>query len=39
MAASNLVLGVGVGDVERLTGTPARTIEAFVAARGDFYLD
>ncbi|QJS08253.1 NAD(P)H-binding protein [Streptomyces argyrophyllae] len=25
-------------DVERLTGTPARTIEEFVAARRDFYL-
>ena len=25
-------------DVERLTGTPAQTIEAFVAARKDFYL-
>jgi uncharacterized protein YbjT (DUF2867 family) len=25
-------------DVERLTGVPARTIEAFVAARRDFYL-
>ncbi|MET8330788.1 NAD(P)H-binding protein [Streptomyces sp. NPDC005181] len=25
-------------DVERVTGTPARTIEAFVAARRDFYL-
>ncbi|CAM5332137.1 NmrA family NAD(P)-binding protein [Streptomyces chartreusis] len=26
------------GDVERLTGRPARTIEEFVAARKDFYL-
>ncbi|MEW2512696.1 NmrA family NAD(P)-binding protein [Streptomyces sp. NPDC046870] len=26
------------GDVERLTGAPARTIEEFVAARRDFYL-
>jgi uncharacterized protein YbjT (DUF2867 family) len=26
------------GDVERLTGSPARTIEEFVAARKDFYL-
>jgi uncharacterized protein YbjT (DUF2867 family) len=26
------------GDVERLTGVPAQTIEAFVAARKDFYL-
>ncbi|MGW0086396.1 NmrA family NAD(P)-binding protein [Streptomyces sp. NPDC003393] len=26
------------GDVERLTGVPARTIEEFVAARRDFYL-
>ncbi|MET8771237.1 NmrA family NAD(P)-binding protein [Streptomyces sp. NPDC004658] len=26
------------GDVERLTGAPARTIEEFVAARKDFYL-
>lgn len=25
-------------DVERLTGTPARTIEEFIAARRDFYL-
>jgi uncharacterized protein YbjT (DUF2867 family) len=25
-------------DVERVTGVPARTIEAFVAARRDFYL-
>lgn len=25
-------------DVERLTGTPGRTIEEFVAARRDFYL-
>ncbi|MGZ4533593.1 MAG: hydroxylase, partial [Mycobacteriaceae bacterium] len=25
-------------DVERLTGVPAQTIEAFVAARRDFYL-
>ncbi|MEV6740322.1 NAD(P)H-binding protein [Streptomyces sp. NPDC051104] len=25
-------------DVERVTGTPAQTIEAFVAARKDFYL-
>jgi uncharacterized protein YbjT (DUF2867 family) len=25
-------------DVERVTGTPAQTIEAFVAARRDFYL-
>lgn len=26
------------GDVERVTGIPAQTIEAFVAARRDFYL-
>nr|WP_244211614.1 hypothetical protein [Streptomyces antibioticus] len=26
------------GDVERLTGAPARTIEEFVAERKDFYL-
>jgi uncharacterized protein YbjT (DUF2867 family) len=26
-------------DVERLTGVPAQSIEAFVAARRDFYLD
>jgi uncharacterized protein YbjT (DUF2867 family) len=26
------------GDVERVTGTPAQSIEAFVAARRDFYL-
>ena len=25
-------------DVERVTGAPAQTIEAFVAARRDFYL-
>ncbi|MEH0982481.1 NmrA family NAD(P)-binding protein [Micromonospora sp. CPCC 205556] len=25
-------------DVERLTGVPAQTVEAFVAARRDFYL-
>lgn len=25
-------------DVERVTGVPAQTIEAFVAARRDFYL-
>ena len=25
-------------DVERVTGVPARTIEAFVAARRDLYL-
>jgi nucleotide-binding universal stress UspA family protein len=25
-------------DVKRVTGTPAQTIEAFVAARRDFYL-
>jgi nucleotide-binding universal stress UspA family protein len=25
-------------DVERVTGVPAQTIEAFVAARKDFYL-